>query len=65
MKSNLLNNLNINGSGGVVASPDTDNGSGGSYYFDWMRDASLTMRAYMFINDFNVTAVDTYMQSYV
>jgi glucoamylase len=42
-------NINIQGKGGIVASPDP-NTPGGSYYYHWMRDAALTMRTYMEIN---------------
>ena len=39
-------NIDIQGKGGVVAAPDRST-PGGSYYYHWMRDASLTMRTYM------------------
>ena len=44
-------NIDIKGKGGVVAAPDLST-PGGSYYYHWMRDASLTMRTYMELNDF-------------
>jgi glucoamylase len=49
-------NINIQGKGGVVAAPDP-NTPGGSYYYHWMRDAALTMRTYMEINDMKLSAV--------
>lgn len=38
-------NLNIQGSGMVVAAPDHNTGPGGDYYYDWMRDGALSMNA--------------------
>lgn len=49
-------NINIQGKGGVVAAPDRST-PGGSYYYHWMRDAALTMRTYLEINDFNLSKV--------
>lgn len=40
----FLKNLDIDGQGGVVASPDRDVGQGGSYYYAWERDGALSMR---------------------
>jgi glucoamylase len=57
-------NINIQGKGGVVAAPDP-NTPGGSYYYHWMRDAALTMRTYMEINDMKLSAVETKMKAYV
>jgi glucoamylase len=56
-------NINIQSKGGVVASPDK-NTPGGSYYFHWMRDAGLTMRAYMELNDMNLSKVQDKMKAY-
>lgn len=50
-------NINIQGKGGVVAAPDRST-PGGSYYYHWMRDAALTMRTYMEINDFKLSKVE-------
>ena len=50
MYSNYEANLNIDGSGAVVAAPD-QNTPGGSYYYHWMRDAGLSIKAWMDIND--------------
>jgi len=38
-------NLDIQGSGMVVAAPDHDTGPGGDYYYAWMRDGALSMNA--------------------
>ena len=64
MKQNYLNNINIEGKGGVAAAPDK-NTPGGSYYYHWMRDAGLTMRAYQELNDENLTAIESTMKAYV
>ena len=50
MYQNLKENLNIDGSGAIVASPDTAT-PGGSYYYHWMRDAGLTMMSWIDINN--------------
>lgn len=47
--------------GGVMASPDTDVGVGGSYKYHWARDGALTMRTFMEINDFDLTKIDSDM----
>lgn len=44
MRNYFLANINIEGKGGIVAAPDY-NTPGGSYYYHWMRDGALTMRA--------------------
>ena len=44
-------NIDIKGKGGIVAAPDPST-PGGSYYYHWMRDAALTMRTYMELNNF-------------
>lgn len=49
-------NIDIQGLGGVVAAPDYETVIG-SYYYHWMRDAALTMRTYLEINNFNLTKV--------
>ena len=64
MKTYFYANLNIQGLGGVVASPDT-NTPGGSYYYAWERDAALSMKSYMFINDFTYSTIQTNMDAYV
>eukprot|EP01095_Lingulamoeba_sp_RSL-Kostka_P007054 TRINITY_DN2226_c0_g1_i1.p1 TRINITY_DN2226_c0_g1~~TRINITY_DN2226_c0_g1_i1.p1 ORF type:complete len:530 (-),score=189.50 TRINITY_DN2226_c0_g1_i1:146-1714(-) len=55
-------NLDIQGKGGVVASPD-NNTPGGSYYFHWMRDGALSMDAYMMATNFSYH--ENLMKSYV
>ena len=57
-------NINIQGKGGVVAAPDHST-PGGSYYYHWMRDAALTMRTYMELNDFKLEKVQEKMKAYV
>jgi len=39
-------NLDIQGTGMVVAAPDHNTGPGGDYYYAWMRDGALSMNAY-------------------
>jgi len=68
MRSYFHANLNFQGSGAVIASPDADVGPGGSYRFHWSRDGALSMRTYM--NSYISGAVDwaafsTNMFSYV
>lgn len=38
-------NINIQNTGGVVASPDHNTGPGGDYYYHWARDGALSMNA--------------------
>lgn len=57
-------NIDIQGKGGIVAAPDHST-PGGSYYYHWMRDAALTMRTYLEINDFDLSKVEKKMKSYV
>lgn len=40
-------NLDIQGSGMVVAAPDHNTGPGGDYYYAWQRDGALSMNAFM------------------
>jgi glucoamylase len=56
MYKNYFDNINIDDKGGVVASPDP-NTPGGSYEYHWMRDAALTMRAFMEIHDFDLDEI--------
>lgn len=62
MRSYFLANINIEGSGGVVAAPDY-NTPGGSYYFHWERDGALTMRCLQETSDESVD-VQAYMEAY-
>ena len=57
-------NINIDGKGGVVAAPDHST-PGGSYYYHWMRDAGLTMRTYLEINNNDLSKVESKMKAYV
>jgi glucoamylase len=41
------NNLDIQGSGMVVAAPDHNTGPGGDYFYAWMRDGALSMNAFL------------------
>jgi len=63
MYSNYEANLNIDGSGAVVAAPD-QNTPGGSYYYHWMRDAGLSIKAWLDINDNDVNTVRPVLQGY-
>lgn len=56
--------MNIQGKGGVVASPD-DSTPGGSYYYHWERDGALSMRAYMNINNKQLDAIEENMNAYI
>lgn len=40
----FMDNIDITGSGAVVAAPDHNTGPGGDYYFHWMRDGALSMK---------------------
>lgn len=56
-------NIDIQGKGGIVAAPDHST-PGGSYYYHWMRDAGLTMRTYMELNNFDLSKMEKKMKSY-
>lgn len=58
-----VKNLNIEGSGAVVAAPD-HNTPGGSYYYHWMRDGALSMNVFMDINDNDYSKVSDFMDAY-
>ena len=47
METRFNANLNIDGVGAVVAAPDHNVSTAGSYYYHWMRDGALSMNAYM------------------
>ena len=64
MYKKFQENLNIEGSGAIVAAPDT-NTPGGSYYYHWMRDAGLTMKSWMEIHNNEYDAVKDVMEAYV
>jgi len=56
-------NLNIDGSGAVVAAPDKAT-PGGSYYYHWMRDAGLSIKAWLDINDNDLEKVEEILTAY-
>jgi glucoamylase len=56
-------NLDIQGSGMVVAAPDHNTGPGGDYYYAWMRDGALSMNALLQTSDLD--AVETKMDHWV
>ena len=64
MYKNFRENLNIQGSGAVVAAPDTDT-PGGSYFYHWMRDAGLTMKSWMELHDDDYNSVKDILDAYV
>merc|ERR1719329_1129132 len=45
----FVGNLDIQGSGAVVAAPDK-NTPGGSYYYHWERDGALSMKTFLDLN---------------
>ncbi|CAM6000181.1 unnamed protein product [Sphagnum balticum] len=57
-------NIDIEGRGGISAAPDR-NTPGGSYFYHWMRDAGLSMRIYMELNNFQLSAIEKKLKSYV
>jgi len=63
MFENYRANLNVEGCGAVVAAPDGDT-PGGSYYYHWMRDAGLSIKAWMDVNDNNYEAVKDVLEAY-
>ena len=63
MRNYFLANINIDGKGGIVAAPDY-NTPGGSYYYHWMRDGALTMRALQDTNTGNFSQIETIVKSY-
>lgn len=65
MYNYFLNNIDIGGKGGVLASPDTNVNGGGSYYYAWERDAALSMRAFMEVNDYELEKIEEKMNSYL
>eukprot|EP00005_Dracoamoeba_jomungandri_P013781 CAMPEP_0174267976 /NCGR_PEP_ID=MMETSP0439-20130205/35697_1 /TAXON_ID=0 /ORGANISM="Stereomyxa ramosa, Strain Chinc5" /LENGTH=501 /DNA_ID=CAMNT_0015355839 /DNA_START=92 /DNA_END=1593 /DNA_ORIENTATION=- len=52
MRSYFLANIDIQGKGGVAASPDNDT-PGGSYFYHWERDGALTMHALQITSAFS------------
>jgi len=64
MYTDFTNNLNIKGSGAVVAAPD-QNTPGGSYYYHWMRDGALSMKTYIDLNDGDYDTIKEVTSAYV
>lgn len=64
IRSFFLANIDIQGSGAVVAAPDHNTGPGGDYYFHWERDGALTMNTLMRTAD-KLSDVETQMKHYV
>jgi len=62
MRGFFLQNININGNGGIVAAPDY-NTPGGSYYFHWMRDGALTMRSLQETSG-NFSSIESIVKAY-
>lgn len=58
-----MKNLNIQGTGAVVAAPD-HNTPGGSYFFHWMRDGALSMDVFMDLNDMAYAKIKDNMTAY-
>lgn len=46
-----MDNINVENNGGVCAAPGMS--PAGSYYYHWMRDGALSMRAFMDLNDYD------------
>lgn len=63
MKANYRANLNVEGCGAVVAAPD-GNTPGGSYYYHWMRDAGLSIKTWLDVNDNDHDAVSEVLDAY-
>jgi len=62
MRKFFLANINIDGSGAVVAAPDY-NTPGGSYYYHWERDGALSMGALLKTAG-SIDEVKTQMEAY-
>mmetsp|Transcript_43627 Transcript_43627/g.61314 ORF Transcript_43627/g.61314 Transcript_43627/m.61314 type:complete len:548 (+) Transcript_43627:16-1659(+) len=60
MMTFFLDNIDVENCGAVAASPDKSIG----YYFNWMRDAALSMRTLMIVNN-DTDLVNSKMQQYV
>ena len=64
MYENYHANLNVEDCGAVVAAPD-DSTPGGSYYYHWMRDAGLSIKTWMDINDNDYNTCREVLQAYL
>eukprot|EP00933_Yihiella_yeosuensis_P016844 TRINITY_DN1424_c0_g1_i1.p1 TRINITY_DN1424_c0_g1~~TRINITY_DN1424_c0_g1_i1.p1 ORF type:complete len:513 (-),score=151.45 TRINITY_DN1424_c0_g1_i1:332-1870(-) len=60
----FLANIDIGGSGAIVAAPDHDTGPGGDYYFHWERDGALSTHA-LLATAAKLDDVDEHLQHYV
>eukprot|EP00437_Effrenium_voratum_P038501 CAMPEP_0181469382 /NCGR_PEP_ID=MMETSP1110-20121109/37989_1 /TAXON_ID=174948 /ORGANISM="Symbiodinium sp., Strain CCMP421" /LENGTH=589 /DNA_ID=CAMNT_0023594285 /DNA_START=77 /DNA_END=1847 /DNA_ORIENTATION=+ len=60
----FLANIDIQGSGAVVAAPDHNTGPGGDYYFHWERDGALSTHALLATAE-KLADVDEHLQHYV
>ena len=56
-------NLNAEGSGAVCAAPEES--PEGDFYWHWMRDGGLAMKAWMELNGNNISLIRTELDSYV
>jgi len=63
MYENYKVNLNIRGTGAIIAAPDAET-PGGDYRYHWMRDAGLSVKAWMDINDNDYDAVREVLEGY-
>jgi len=63
MYTNYEANLNIRGTGAIIAAPDEET-PGGDYRFHWMRDAGLSAKAWMDVNNNDYEAVKEVMEGY-
>ncbi|CAE7508064.1 GAA [Symbiodinium sp. CCMP2592] len=64
VRSYFLANIDIQGSGAVVAAPDHNTGPGGDYYYHWERDGALSTHALLATAD-KLADVDEHLQHYV
>lgn len=64
MYKNFNEQIGVSGTGAVEASPDHGT-AGGDYFFDWMRDGSLTMRTYIELNNGDYSAIKDKMSKYL
>ena len=58
-------NLNAEGSGEVMASPDHATGPGGDYYFAWARDGALSMNAFLQSKGSSLQDVEEKMDAWI
>jgi len=63
MMGYFTDNINVEQVGAVVAAPDHDT-PGGNYYYHWMRDGALTMRAFQVVTLTSDPSYQTTMEAY-